>query len=155
MYVFDTSPLTTLFKNYYPARFPSLWKKFDALVDGGKIVSAKEVLRELADGPVEAARLWAADNPNIFHPPTAAEAVFIGKIYNVAHFQNNIEQQKLLKGGRNADPFVISKAAIEGRAVVSMEQFKANSAKIPNICKHFNVSCLSLKQFMEAEGWIF
>lgn len=155
MYVFDTSPLTTLFKNYYPARFPSLWEKFDALVDGGEIVSAKEVLRELADGPVEAARLWAADHPSIFHPPTAAEAAFIGKIYNVSHFQHNIEQQKLLKGGRNADPFVISKAAIEGRAVVSMEQFKANSAKIPNICKHFGVSCLSLEEFMENEGWIF
>ena len=55
----------------------------------------------------------------------------------------------LLKGGNNADPFVIAKAAIEDLAVVTMEEFKPNAAKIPNICRHFNVRCLSLQQFME------
>jgi hypothetical protein len=33
----------------------------------------------------------------------------------VRHFQQNIEQQKLLKGGKNAEPFVIARAAVEGR----------------------------------------
>ena len=31
-YVFDNSPLSALFKNYYPNRFPSLWERFDAVV---------------------------------------------------------------------------------------------------------------------------
>ena len=63
--------------------------------------------------------------------------------------------QKLLRGGKNADPFVVAKGAIEKRAVVTIEKFKANAAKIPNICKHFNVPCLSLEEFMEKEGWSF
>lgn len=75
--------------------------------------------------------------------------------YSVSHFQQNIEQQKLLKGGKNADPFVIAKAAVDGRAVVTMELFKPNAAKIPNICAHFAITCLSLEQFMEEEGWEF
>jgi Domain of unknown function (DUF4411) len=77
------------------------------------------------------------------------------KIYSVTHFQQNIEQQKLLKGGKNADPFVIAKAAIDGRAVVTMEQLRPNAVKIPNICQHFSVKCLSLEEFMEEEGWQF
>ena len=47
----------------------------------------------------------AKTSPTIFTIPTAAEGTFVAKIYGVAHFQQNIEQQKLLNGGRNADPF--------------------------------------------------
>lgn len=155
MYVFDTSPLSTLFKNYYVGRFPSLWQKFDALVANSSIVSTREVLREVEDGPVEALREWAVGEQNVFHVPCAAEGAYVAQIYGVPHFQQNIEQQKLLKGGRNADPFVIAKAAIEERCVVTMERFKENSAKIPNICHHFSIQCMSLEEFMEQEGWQF
>ncbi|MFN4140514.1 PIN domain-containing protein [Aestuariivirga sp.] len=155
MYVFDTSPLSALFKNYYPARFPSLWTKFDGLVTSGAVVSTRECFRELVDGPVESAVQWASDNKHIFATPVADEGKFVAQIYGVPHFQQNIEAQKILKGGKNADPFIIAKAAVEKRSVVTMEQFKTNAAKIPNICKHFGVSCLSLEEFMEAEGWKF
>lgn len=155
MYVFDTSPLSTLFKNYYQSRFPSLWERFNELVGDGKIVSTREVSRECNDGPVERLRVWAADQHNFFHMPRADEGTFVGQIYSVAHFQQNIEQQKLLRGGRNADPFVIAKAATEGRAVVTVEQWKPNGAKIPNICRHFQIDCLSLEEFMEREDWRF
>ena len=60
-----------------------------------------------------------------------------------------------LKGGKNADPFVIAKAAVIGGTVVTMESEKPNSAKIPNICKHFEVPCVTLEAFMENEGWEF
>jgi len=36
-----------------------------------------------------------------------------------------------------------------------MEQFRPNAAKIPNICKHFNVPCLDLRGFMAKEKWVF
>lgn len=155
MYVFDTSPLSTLFKNYYRRRFPTLWVQFDALVADGRIVSTREVLREIEDGPVESLRDWAANNHALFPALTAAEGSMVAQIYAVQHFQQNIEQQKLLKGGRNADPFVIARAMVDKRTVVTMELLKPNAAKIPNICQHFHVPCLSLEEFMEAEGWQF
>jgi hypothetical protein len=77
------------------------------------------------------------------------------EVYGVPHFHQNIEQQKLLKGGRNADPFIIARAATENRTVVTMELFKQNAAKIPNICRYFGVRCMTLEEFMEAEGWEF
>jgi Domain of unknown function (DUF4411) len=155
MYVFDNSPLSTLFRNYYRGRFPTLWKNFDALTGAGEIVSAREVYREIEDGPIADLRQWAANNQDLFPIPDQDEATFISQIYAIKHFQQNIEQQKLLKGGRNADPFVIAKAAVHGGIVVTMEVFKENGAKIPNICHHFKIKCLTLEQFMEAEGWQF
>lgn len=115
MYVFDNSPLSTLFRNYYRKRFPTLWRNFDALVKEGGIVSTREVQREIDDGAVQDLRDWAVANPDIFPVPTGPEGEFVAQIYAVPHFRQNIEQQKLLKGGRNADPFVIAKAAVEKR----------------------------------------
>jgi len=155
MYVFDNSPLSTLFRNYYPRRFPTLWRNFHALVQEGGIVSTREVRREIEDGAVQSLREWAEGNGDTFPAPVAAEGLFVGKIFAVEHFRQNIEQRKLLNGGRNADPFVIAKAAVESATVVTMELLKPNGTKIPNICDHFKVPCLSLEEFMEAEGWTF
>ena len=154
-YVFDNSSLSTLFRNYYCRRFSTLWQHFGELVDNGDIVSTREVLREIEDGPVESLREWAAQNGELFTMPNAEEGAFVAGIYSVQHFQQNIERQKMLKGGRNADPFVIAKAAVTERTVVTMEQRQPNAAKIPNICDHFGISCMTLEDFMETEGWEF
>ena len=154
-YVFDNSPLSTLFKTFYRNRFPSLWVRFDHLVANGQIVSTREVLREIKDGATESLRDWAAQHQQLFTTPTAAEGAFVTRIYAIPHFQQNIEQQKILKGGRNADPFVIAKAAVEQGTVVTMELLRPNAARIPNICGRFNIRCLSLEEFMEREGWQF
>jgi hypothetical protein len=155
MYVFDNSPLSALFRNYYPSRFPTLWKRFDALIGSGTIVSTREVLREITDSSIDTLRAWAKDHQDVLPPPTAAEGEQVAKIFAVEHLQQNIEMQKLLRGGKNADPFVVAKGAIEKRSVVTMEKLKPNAAKIPNICERFWVPCLTLEEFMEKEGWSF
>ncbi len=154
-YVFDNSPLSSLFKNYYRSRFPSLWQRFDQLVAVGRLVSTREAFREIEDGPIEGLREWAKNNRALFATPTPEEGAFVAQIYAVRHFQQNIEQRKLLRGGRVADPFVIARAACENRTVVTNEVKKPNAVKIPNICEHFGVNCMSLEEFMEAEKWSF
>jgi hypothetical protein len=52
-YVFDNSPLSALFRNYYRKSFPTLWQRFDQLVADGRLVSTREVFREIEDGPIE------------------------------------------------------------------------------------------------------
>lgn len=154
-YVFDNSPLSALFRNFYRNTFRSLWERFDGLVEEGRLVSTREVLREIEDGATDSLREWAAHHHKLFATPTAAEGAFVARIYSAAHFRQNIEQKKILKGGRVADPFVIARAACEHKTVVTMEIFKPDAVKIPNICRHFGVECLSLQEFMEAEGWTF
>lgn len=154
MYVLDTSVISSLHRNYYRPHFVSLWKAFDGMVADGKFTSTREALRELEDLGGEALE-WANANADLFAMPGAKEAAFVGDIYKVKHFQANIERQKILQGGRNADPFLIARAAVISGTVVTMEQFKKSAAKIPNICHHFEVPCLDLRGFMAKENWVF
>ena len=76
-YVFDNSPLSALFRNYYRKTFPSLWQRFDQLVDDGRLVSTREVFREIEDGPSESLLEWAKNNRALFATPTAEEGAFV------------------------------------------------------------------------------
>ena len=153
-YVFDTSPLSSLFRNFYRSRFPTLWSQFDGLVADGDVTSTREVAREL-DRFAHADELWMKSNKRIFKTPNQDELYVVREIYDVRHFQNNIEEKKLENGGLNADPFVVARAAANNSTVVTLETRTPNAAKIPNICHHLNVRCLDLEQFMEEEGWRF
>ncbi len=155
MYVFDTNAFSQLFHSYYPARFPTLWVNFEALLADGEITSTREVGREIEDDRVKALREWAKGHPELFPAPTAEEGAFVGQIFAVPHFQQVIEQKKLYRGGKNADPFVIARASVLNATVVTMEQKPKNGARIPNICEHFGIDCTSLEGFMEKEGWQF
>jgi hypothetical protein len=154
-YVFDTSPLSALFRNFYPTIFRRLWADFDALIAAGDILSTREVMREIENGPQADLFAWARAHPDLFPMPTADEARFIARIFQVRHFQNNIEGKKLLRGGTLADPFVIARAVVTGSTVVTMETLKPNAADIPNICQHFDIPWISLEGFMHAEDWQF
>lgn len=124
------------------------------MVSEGRILSAREAFRELEDIGGHAYD-WANSNSGLFTPPNGDEGAFVAKIYSVKHFQANIERQKILRGGKNADPFLIAKAAVLGATVLTMEQLKPHAAKIPNICDHFTILCVDLQKFMEIEGWVF
>ena len=80
---------------------------------------------------------------------------FVAEIYKVAHFQQNIERQKILQGGKNADPFIIARASVGDYSVVTTENHKPVAVKIPNICEYFNIKWLNLEDFMKSEYWQF
>lgn len=156
IYVFDTSPLSVLFKHYYRGRFPTLWRHFEGLARAGRAIAVREVRAELLDGPAEGnVREWAAQFPEFFTTPTTSEASFLTRIYSVPQFQQNIEQRKLLMGGKNADAFVIAKAKAVDGTVVTLEKRSQTGVKIPDICCHFGIRCVSLEKFMEAVEWRF
>jgi hypothetical protein len=155
IYVFDTSPISTLFKNYYRSIFKSLWLTFDEMVEDGRILSTREVMRELRDYPHDDLHPWLDANRALFPSPTPEEAAVVAEIFKERAFQQNIEQMKLLKGGKLADPFVVARAAVAGAEVVTVEKFKPNAAKIPNICNKFKIPCHSLEEFMQREKWTF
>lgn len=155
IYVFDTNVFIQMFSSYYRDQFPSLWKQFDQLVDNGQITSTREAMRELEGHGDQELQSWLKTIKGLFPTPTAAEAQFVTEIFTVTHFQQNIEEKKLLKGGKNADPFVIARAKALSATVVTLERERPNSAKIPNICRHFSIPCVSLEEFMELENWSF
>jgi Domain of unknown function (DUF4411) len=154
VYVLDTSVISALHRNYYRETFGSLWKRFDQMVEDGRFTSTREAYRELEELGGDALS-WAKDNEALFATPDGKEGAMVAAIYAVPHFQANMERQKLLQGGKNADPFLIARASVVKGTVVTMELHKPNAAKIPNICEHFKVTCLHLREFMAAENWTF
>ena len=154
-YVFDTGPLIDLFKHYYPTRFPSLWEQFHDLVSEGKLISVREVYNEI-NSQEDALTNWAKEEKDkLFSKPTIEEFRFVSEIFKVKHFQAMIRNKERLQGKPVADPFVIARAKVLNCQVVTTEVFRDNSAKIPNVCKHFSVQCINLEGFMEQEGWTF
>jgi len=154
-YVFDTGPLIDLFRHYYPARFPTLWEQFHALVLEGELISVREVYNEI-NSRDDMLTSWAKKVKNkLFSEPTIEEFQFLNVIFQVQHFQAMIRKQKMLEGKPVADPFVIARAKVLNCQVVTTEVFSENSAKIPNVCKYFSVQCTNLEGFMEQEGWTF
>lgn len=131
-----------------------MWEAYHALINDKKILSVKEVAREIEEGDGLLTE-WARNNKPTFLEPSDVEANFISTIFTVQNFQQSLERKKRLKGGAFADPFVVAKAKVLNFTVITEEKLKPNAAKIPNICKYFNVKCTNLEGFMEQEGWKF
>ena len=156
IYIFDTSPFVILSRHFYPKRFPTLWEKFDSMIQDEKIISVKEVFNEINSyGDTDRLIEWAKTHKNIFLKPDREELVFVTEIFQIGHFQTLIRKKERLQGKPVADPFIIAKAKILNGIVVSEEQWRKNSAKLPNICEHFKVECIDFEKFMEKENWIF
>jgi len=156
MYVFDTNSLSVLFDNFYLDRFPSLWEKFDELLLGGGIVSVREVYNEIIRRERETRMVeWARGHRELFVQPSVEEMQFVSQIFAIPHFRALIRKRETLEGTPVADPFLIAKANVDKRLLVTQETLKPNAAKIPNVCEQFGVQYTNLEGFMEREGWQF
>ena len=155
MYVFDTNSFITL-GHFFPERFLSFWKSFNLYVSEEKILSVREVYKEL-DREETRPHLfqWIKDNRNIFKKPTGKETEIVAQIFQIPKFQHLIGQRQRLKGSPVADPWLIASAKIQNGCVISEEKAKPNAVKIPNVCQHFDVDCCNLETFMKREGWEF
>jgi len=155
IYVVESNSFRVL-GNYYPARFPSLWEQLDALVADGRWTSVREVRKELDRQNVsEHVDIWVESNKGIFLPPTSGELEQVAAILAVKHFQQLIGEKQRLRGWPVADPFVVARAISYGACVVTEEERKKNSAKIPKVCEYFGVECTNLEGLMDREGWTF
>ena len=154
-YVFDTSSFS-VFQNYYPSQFPGLWRRLDSEVQGGRIISVREVRREL-ESLNRAKHLdnWITANREIFAPSSEEEMAFVAEIFQVQHFEQIVRRKQLLEGTPVADPFVIAAAKVRQWCVVTQESSKPNAAGIPNVCNHFQLDCTNLEGFMTRESWVF
>lgn len=157
IYVFDTNCLIVLFNHFYLGRFPSLWEKFNQLIVERKIISVREVYNEIDAYLNPDSRLvqWAKEHREVFEQPSVEEMKFVQKIFSVRHFRNLIERKATLEGRPVADPFLVAKAKVENKMLVTQEGMRENAAKIPNVCEHFKVQYTNLEGFMEREGWQF
>ena len=154
-YAFDTNVFSQLFGSYYRSIFPSLWRAFEGIVASGRITSTSEVLLELGESRRTAAAFsWAIGHQSLFPQPTRSEVDFVNLIFRVPRFRQ-LAQSRNRAGRRVADSYLIARARTLGASVVTMERITGQGFRIPDICHYFNIPCINLQQFMEAEKWIF
>jgi len=125
------------------------------MVEEGRITSTREVRRELENSNDAKILVEINKYKELFPTPTTLEEDYVGRIFAIRHFRQNIPRKTLLKGGRNADPWLIARAAHVDGIVITNESFREHAAAIPNICRRFGVKYLPFEDFMELEGWRF
>lgn len=155
VYVIDTSSFVVV-ENYYPDQFPTFWKNLTALAGDKRLQSVSEVFKEIVHKHTrEFLAKWIEERNKLFPVPDARETEFVTKIFAVPAFQALVDQKKRLKGAAVADPWVIARAACIGATVVAEESRDTTKVRIPKVCNHFNVPCVSLQGLMAKEGWHF
>lgn len=152
VYIVDSNSFIVI-SNYYPASFPSFWENLNELVAGGRMVSVREVFKELEGHRSRHLVAWIERNQTIFASPTEAEMSAVGQIFRVTHFQQLIGKKQRLKGSPVADPWLVAKGMVDGGCVVTEELPKPNAAKIPNVCDYFDVECTTVEGMLSQEGW--
>jgi hypothetical protein len=154
-FVFDTNSLCVL-GNYYPARFPTFWERFEDAVLSGEVLSVREVYNELQQLNRKGWLLnWFEEHRDLFLLPTPQEAEFVAEIFRVPHFRMLVGEKQRLKGTPVADPFVIACAYARNGSVISEEVFKPNAAKIPNVCQHFGIDYTDVEGYLARMNWQF
>ena len=161
-YVLDTG-FFVISRYYYPRTFPSFWEKIDEMVRSLRVSSVQEVLQELEAYGGEQGYLsdWIKNNKGIFTQLTPEEQSKKAEMMKVDIFQELVKVQVRLKGRLMADPFIIAKAAVRGGIVVTRElsskiaNNKPGKIRIPDVCDHFSIPCISPQEFMEQRDWKF
>ena len=75
--------------------------------------------------------------------------------YVMQRYPDNQSRRRFMN---RADPWVIAHAIAQGGTVVSLEGCAPNTStkvKIPNVCSHFNVTCINTYQMLRELGAIW
>ena len=148
-YLLDTCALLDQRNRYYaPDRFPSFWRDLEELIDSGRLRSVDEVREELDKQDDEVAE-WARARSGFFLPLDEASQ---GKAIEVlTEFPNLIRANA---PGTQADPFIIGCAWAHSHTIITSERGVMGArkrVKIPDVCRHFGIGCLSIVEFLRRE----
>jgi len=157
VYCIDTSILIDLHRHYPRDIFGRLWSNLEALVREDRAIAPKQVREELKAWD-DSLYQWAVRQRRMFRGLGADQvprvAAVLAAFPALAHSDRRTEA---------ADPFLVALALAEKETslfgadycVVTSEARRPKGQRIPNACEHFGLRCLSLFEFMKAEGWKF
>ena len=151
-YSIDTSAILDGFIRHYPPDvFPPLWGKIEELIAQGLLRATEEVKHELSKKDDDAYK-WAKSQQNLFVPIDTELQLKVKEILG--------KFPRLVATRRNrsfADPFVIALAQIENSIIITGEKYSGNmnNPKIPDVCRHLDISCINLLELIRIEKWIF
>ncbi|EAC7024830.1 DUF4411 family protein [Listeria monocytogenes] len=159
-YLLDTNIYISFYDRYYKYNFfPSFWSKFETIINEC-IIIPKIVVNEQTQN--EWFKDWLRNN--------YTESIYDHKKYfsEWSNILSSIAENPVYNDGaltsdngwaheKIADPWIIAIAKIEGLTLVTEERKHphlnpakpSGSVKIPDICKDFNVRCITMNEFFE------
>jgi uncharacterized protein DUF4411 len=150
-FVFDTSAFVNGRRDHYPPEtFPTLWQTVEQAIGDGRVIVPRAVYVELEakDTPTYA---WARHFAHFCQEPSEAVQSEVGPIY--------VEVKGTGATRDAADPFVIAEGKVNGYIVVTYEGRTFSGVpttkwwrKMPGICQHFGVECMTLPDALAALG---
>ena len=154
-YVLDSSSFIVL-GHFNPDLFPSFWENFDHLVASDRVITVREVRKEI-DNHIARPSLvaWIKENSSIFLSPTAEETEFLRSVFSIERFRSLLKPSQLLRAGPAADPFLVALAHTRRACLVTEETRKNNAVRIPDVCDFYRIDCTNLDGMMKREGWRF
>lgn len=150
---FDTSAFIECWSGRYRrTTFTGLWGAIEEEVSTDGICAPEEVLREVGQKEDGLHAFMKGYEERLIVP--LDEEVMAGTREVLAEFPRLAGQ---MRGRNKADPFVIATARVKGIAVVTEEgaRGKPNRPKIPLVCEHFAVECMTVLDYIEQQGWTF
>jgi len=146
-YLLDSNTFIQAKNSYYDMNVcPGYWDWILHQNDREEVGSIDFVRKELM-GHKDELSDWAHENQKIFisdsDAPTQRAFAQVANYCSTAPNMKKGADHEFLQG---ADPWLIAKAMVNGAIVVTLESFNPHNRKefkIPNVCNHFNVPCLS------------
>jgi len=148
-YCIDSSALIDL-KPYPQDIFQKVWGNLEGIISQGLLIAPEEVLRELMRKDDEISR-WAKQHKQMFIDLDICQTQELSNI--LKRFPNLLD---INKTHADADAIIIALAKCKGWSVITNEKHSGNpqgKPKIPDVCGHYNIKCLSLFDFLREEGW--
>ena len=152
IYSIDTSALIHGWRRIYrPKNFAFVWKNIDALIVDGRLRASIEVYRELEKRDDELFA-WAKDRrDDLFVELDEKCQLEVARIMGA--YPRLVDT---VKGRSSCDPFVLAFAnTYNPKLVVVSEELpgKANSPKIPDVCRNEGIEHIGLADLIEREDW--
>lgn len=152
IYILDTNIIRTLL-NFYPKkgkRYEEVWDKIDEKIRADEFVSVDECYSELEKQFSDKTEQyqWFHGHKDMFKNPDDKESVIISKLLINPKMRETVHQKNILENRPSADVYIAAKAKALDATVVTNENYKPNSAQLPNLCEELGVSCISYDDFM-------
>lgn len=154
-YWLDASVFIELHRKYHPVnRALSFWSWMAKKVDEGSIVCPKCVYKEIAEDErhQDALAQWVKirKERGLCIPPSKAVQTWVGKME--AYVFGKYAYAEAWDFSRGGDCWVIAHALAENGTVVTKESTlhpEAKKARIPDVCKKFDVACIDTVAMLE------
>jgi DNA-binding XRE family transcriptional regulator len=163
VFIIDTNAFITPYRQFYPFDLaPAFWASMKKEILKQKIIVLDKIFEELTKNAKDDLSNWIKSIDKL-EPLSHKNDTIIQNYRSVLIYIQNcgFYQGRALANWSNeaiADPWIISAAMANNYTVITIETGNGNlqknqpswNAKIPDICKHFNIKCENLFYLMRA-----